>query len=193
VAEGGGKEGRLKLSSIATSARSQSASRHWGTGRPTAYTRPLSWSVLAAFPRELLTNGSRAISVGTEDINRERAELETALPRCVIIHAEQFVYFRLALEKGGCLAALRESDRISGRQRGREQKRASIPGLCNARYNIAVKNCRLPVCSSAFIFVRCRNVEVSRGSFLKHLVATWSYVLAYALFDEGESYMYVCK
>jgi hypothetical protein len=58
--------------------------------------------VLAAFPRELLKNGSRAISVGTEDVNRERAELETAFPRCVIIHPEQLVYVRrsVALANG---------------------------------------------------------------------------------------------
>jgi hypothetical protein len=37
--------------------------------------------MLAAFPRELLKHGSRAISVGTDDVNRERAELETAFPR----------------------------------------------------------------------------------------------------------------
>jgi hypothetical protein len=47
--------------------------------------------VFAAFPRELMKNGSRAISVGTEDVNRERAELETAFPRRVIIHPEQLV------------------------------------------------------------------------------------------------------
>jgi hypothetical protein len=45
--------------------------------------------VLAAFPREQLKNGGRIISVDTEDVNRERAELETAFPRCVIIHPEQ--------------------------------------------------------------------------------------------------------
>jgi hypothetical protein len=56
--------------------------------------------VLAAFPRELLKNGSRAISVGTKDVNRERAELETAFPRFVIIHPEQLVYILLSVEKG---------------------------------------------------------------------------------------------
>jgi hypothetical protein len=64
--------------------------------------------VLAVFPRELLKNGSRTISVDTEDVNRERAELETAFQRCVIIHPEQIVYVRLSVEKGGCLAAQRE-------------------------------------------------------------------------------------
>jgi hypothetical protein len=63
--------------------------------------------VLAAFPREVLKNGSRAISVGTEDVNRERAELETAFPRFVIMHPEQLVYVRLSVEKGGCLAVNR--------------------------------------------------------------------------------------
>jgi hypothetical protein len=47
-----------------------------------------------------LKNGSRAISVGTEDVNRERVELETAFPRFVIIHPEQIVHVRLSVEKG---------------------------------------------------------------------------------------------
>jgi hypothetical protein len=34
----------------------------------------------AAFTRKLLKNGSRANSVGTVDLNRERAKLETAFP-----------------------------------------------------------------------------------------------------------------
>jgi hypothetical protein len=73
--------------------------------------------VLFAFPRELLTNGSRAVSVGSEDVNRKRAELETAFSTCVIIHLEQLVYVRLSAEKGGCLAAHSESSRMSGRPR----------------------------------------------------------------------------
>jgi hypothetical protein len=88
--------------------------------------------VLGAFSHELLKNGSRAISVGTEDVHRERVELETAFPRCVIIHPEQLMYVRLSVEKGGCLAALSESGRMSGRTRGREQQRATLPRLRKA-------------------------------------------------------------
>jgi hypothetical protein len=66
----------------------------------------LSWS-FAAFPRELFNNGSRANSVGTEDVNRERAELETAFPRLVIIHPEQHVYVRLSVEKGYSIMCLK--------------------------------------------------------------------------------------
>jgi hypothetical protein len=97
-----------------------------------ALTRARPGGVLAAFPRELLKNGSRAISVGTDDVIRERAELETAFPRCVIIHPEQLVYVRLSVEKGGCLAALGESSRMSGRPCGIEQVRATLPRLRNA-------------------------------------------------------------
>jgi hypothetical protein len=41
-------------------------------------------AVLAAFPRELLKNGRRASSVGTEDVDRARAELDAALLRHVV-------------------------------------------------------------------------------------------------------------
>jgi hypothetical protein len=44
--------------------------------------------VLDAFPRDFLKIDSRANSVGTEDVNRERMELETAFPGSVIIHHE---------------------------------------------------------------------------------------------------------
>jgi hypothetical protein len=77
--------------------------------------------VLAAIPSELLKNGRCASSVGTEDVSRERSEPETAFPRCVIIHPEQLLCVRLSVEKGGCLAALSESSRMSGHPSGREQ------------------------------------------------------------------------
>jgi hypothetical protein len=117
--------------------------------------------VLAAFPCELLKNGSRAMSVSTEGVNRERAELETAFPRCVIIHPEQLVYVRLSVEKGGCLADLSESSRMSGRPRGLGQERDTLLRLRKARYNSDIKRRRHPVSSSAFTCVwRCK-IEIS--------------------------------
>jgi hypothetical protein len=74
-------------------------------------------------------NGSRGISIGTEDVNRDRPELETAFPRCDIIHPEQLVYVRISVEKGGCLPVLSKSSRISDRPRGREQERATLERL----------------------------------------------------------------
>jgi hypothetical protein len=118
VVEGGGKEGRLKLPSIANPrVRGLQRDAEGLEGQPLTRSH-CHGGVLAAFSRELLKNGSRAISVGTEAVYRERAELETAFPRCIIIHPEQLIYVRLSVEKGGCLAALSESGRMSGRTRG---------------------------------------------------------------------------
>jgi hypothetical protein len=44
--------------------------------------------LIAAFSRELLKNSSRASSIGTEYVNHERVELETAFPRCAITYPE---------------------------------------------------------------------------------------------------------
>jgi hypothetical protein len=87
--------------------------------------------VHSAFLLEMLKNGSRAFLVGTEYVNRERAELETAFPRCVIIHPEQLVYVRLSVEKGRCLGAPSESSRMSGRPHARKS------GL---RFRVSVKH-----------------------------------------------------
>jgi hypothetical protein len=76
--------------------------------------------MLATFAGELSKHGSRAGSVGTEDINREWAELETEFPRSAIMHPEQLMYIRVSVEKGGCLAALSESSRMFVRPHGRE-------------------------------------------------------------------------
>jgi hypothetical protein len=46
------------------------------------------------FPRELSKGGSRTNSGGTDDVNRERVELETAFSRCVIIHPKQVLPLR---------------------------------------------------------------------------------------------------
>jgi hypothetical protein len=110
--------------------------------------------VLAAFPRELSKNGCRAFSVDTENVNRERAELESAFPRCVFIHPEQLDYVRLSVEKGGCLAGLCERSRKPGRPRGRKQEQATLARLRKARYNSDVKRRRHPVSSSASTCVR---------------------------------------
>jgi hypothetical protein len=82
--------------------------------------------VLASFPRKLLKNVSRGHSIGTEEVKRERAELETAFPRCVIIHPEQLLHVCLSFEKGGCFAALRISAHMSGLPRRRERKRDTL-------------------------------------------------------------------
>jgi hypothetical protein len=58
----------------------------------TATLRDWKVSLLLAPTVKLLKKGSRARSVGTEDVNRERKELETAIPQCVIIHPEQRLY-----------------------------------------------------------------------------------------------------
>jgi hypothetical protein len=50
--------------------------------------------MLAAFPRELLKKVTRANSVGTEEVNLERSQLQIALPRCVIIDLERPLYVR---------------------------------------------------------------------------------------------------
>jgi hypothetical protein len=96
--------------------------------------------VLAAFPRELL-NGGRAKSVGTDDIKRDRAELEIAFPRFVIIHLEQPLYVHFSDRKAGWLAALRESGRVSGRPLGGEQSglrsRVSVKQVKKALLNAA--------------------------------------------------------
>jgi hypothetical protein len=99
-------------------------------------------------------NGSRASYVGTEDFNRKSAELETEFPRCVIVHPEQLVYVRLSVKKGGYLAALSESSRMSARSRGRERERATLPRLRKSRYNGDVKRRRNTVYSSAITCVR---------------------------------------
>jgi hypothetical protein len=39
-------------------------------------------------------------SVGIQEVNRERAEMETAFPGCVIIRPEQHLYVRLWVENG---------------------------------------------------------------------------------------------
>jgi hypothetical protein len=109
---------------------------------------------LAVFPRELLKNVSRASSVGTEDVNRESAELETSFPRCVVIHPEILLYARPSVEKGGCLAALSEGTHMSGRPHGLEQWRASLRRLHKAQYACDVKHTRHPVCFRAFTCVR---------------------------------------
>jgi hypothetical protein len=97
--------------------------------------------VIAAFPCKLLKNGSRASSVGTEDV-QQRAEKKSAFPRCVISQPEQLLNARLSVEKGGCLASLSESIRISGRPHGREQERATLARLRKARYYSDVKRRR---------------------------------------------------
>jgi hypothetical protein len=56
-------------------------------------------------------------------VNRERADLDTAFPRYVIIHPEKVLFIRLAVEDGGSLTAARESGRLAGRPCGREQER----------------------------------------------------------------------
>jgi hypothetical protein len=51
------------------------------------------------FPRQLVKNGSCASSVGTEDVNPERAALETTFPRGFVVHPVQLLYVRLSVEK----------------------------------------------------------------------------------------------
>jgi hypothetical protein len=93
---------------------------------------------------------ARAKSVGSDDIKRDRAALETAFPRFVIIHLEDSLYVQFSDRKGGWLAALRESGRGSGRPRGGEQERATLPRLRKASEKGVIKRRHHPVCSSAF-------------------------------------------
>jgi hypothetical protein len=60
-------------------------------------------AVLAAFPRKRMKNGSRAKPVATEDINRERATLEPAFSRWVLLHPEQLFCVRLSVVKADVL------------------------------------------------------------------------------------------
>jgi hypothetical protein len=78
---------------------------------PAVYTRPQGGGAIAAFPCELLKNGSRTNAVDTVDVNRERSELEAPFPRLVIFHPEQLLYGRLSVERGGDV--LRLSARVA--------------------------------------------------------------------------------
>jgi hypothetical protein len=99
-------------------------------------------------------NGSRANTVGIiEIVNRERAERETEFPSCVINHPEKLLYVRLSVEKGGNLAALRESGLMAGSPPGRELERDTLPRLRKDRDKSDVKRRRYPVCFSAFTCV----------------------------------------
>jgi hypothetical protein len=118
-------------------------------------------------------NGSRASSVGTEDFNRESAELETEFPRCVIIHPEQLVYVRLSVKKGGYLAALSESSRMSARSYGRERERATLPRLLKSRYNgdVATRSIPVPSHASGDATQRSEGLRVRQQSTLLALAA----------------------
>jgi hypothetical protein len=82
-----------------------------------------------------------APSLYAPKMSTEGAELETAFPQYVIIHPEQLGYVLPAAEKGKCVSALGESRHMSGRLRGREHERATIPRLRRARYNTAATQC----------------------------------------------------
>jgi hypothetical protein len=69
VVEGGRKEGKTKAS-FDRNIRGLLRDAEGRDGPPTI----MEVCVLAAFSRELLKNSSHANSVGTEDINRERAD-----------------------------------------------------------------------------------------------------------------------
>jgi hypothetical protein len=111
-------------------------------------------SVLAAVPRERLMNGSRTNSLSVEDENRERAELETAFPRCVIIHFEQFLYVRLSVETADVMQLSARVAASPASPRSLEQERATLLRLRKAPYNNDVKFHCHPVCSSTFTCVR---------------------------------------
>jgi hypothetical protein len=116
--------------------------------------------------RASCSSGIRANSVGTEDVNRERAELETAFPWFVIIHPERLLSVRLSIVKGGSLAALRESGRMSCCPRGHEHEGATLATALFADFHHVLWDIMLPwnrvLTSSMSIFqTSCEHVHVA--------------------------------